>query len=51
MTTNADVLSSAGAGFGVQAFVQGEGALGSLAKFATSFDAGEKLVEVSFALI
>jgi light-harvesting complex II chlorophyll a/b binding protein 4 len=32
-------------GFGVQAFAQGEGALGSLAKFATSFDAGEKLVE------
>lgn len=32
-------------GFGVQALTQGEGALGSLAKFATSFDAGEKLVE------
>lgn len=32
-------------GFGVQALTQGEGALGSLAKFATSFDAVESVVE------
>ena len=35
-----------GAGFGVQAFVQGEGALGSLAKFSGSFDPIESVVEV-----
>lgn len=30
----------------MQALTQGEGALGSLAKFATSFDAVESVVEV-----
>jgi len=38
--------SRAGAGFGVQALVQGEGALGSLAKFALSFEKNLDLSEL-----
>ena len=34
------------AGFGVQALVQGEGALGSLAKFALSFEKNVDLSEL-----
>ncbi len=38
--------SCTGAGFGVQALVQGEGALGSLAKFALSFEKNLDLSEL-----
>ena len=40
-----------GTGFGVQAFVQGEGALGSLAKFSGSFDPIESVVEVGACML
>ena len=53
VTIRTCVLNSCccGTGFGVQAFVQGEGALGSLAKFSGSFDPIESVVEVGACMI
>ena len=42
--------SCGGAGFGVQALVQGEGALGSLAKFALSFEKNLDLTELELGI-